>query len=42
MPPVRSDDDDEDELFDPDKPPPDPPEILDLFESQRYFSKLIQ
>jgi hypothetical protein len=38
MPPVRS----EDEPFDPDKPPPEPPDILDLFESQRYISKLIQ
>jgi hypothetical protein len=31
-----------DEPFDPDKPPPEPPEILDLFEVQRYTSKLIQ
>lgn len=41
MPPVCSEDE-LNEPFDPDKPPPDPPEILDLFESQRYFSKLIQ
>jgi hypothetical protein len=30
------------ESGDPDKPPPEPPEIFDLFESQRYISKLIQ
>jgi hypothetical protein len=43
MPPVRSEDE-LNEPFDPDKPPPEPPEILDLFdfESQRYISKLIQ
>jgi hypothetical protein len=41
MPPVRSEND-ADEPFDPDKPPPEPPEILDFFESQRYMSKLIQ
>jgi len=38
----RSDDDDEDEPFDPDKPPTNPPEILDVFENQRYISKLLQ
>ena len=43
MPTVRSDDDDGlDEPFDPDKPPPEPPETLDVFESQSYISKLIQ
>ncbi len=42
MPSVHSDDDDLDGRFDPDKPPPEPPEILDRFESQRYMSKLIQ
>jgi hypothetical protein len=41
MPPVRSEDE-LNEPFDPDKPPSEPPEILDLFESQRYFSNLIQ
>ena len=41
MPPVRSEDE-LNEPFDPDKPPPEPPDILDLFESQRYISKLIQ
>ena len=30
------------EPFDPDKPPPEPPDILDAFENQRYISKLIQ
>jgi hypothetical protein len=30
------------EPFDPDKPPPEPPEILDVFENQRYISKLVQ
>jgi hypothetical protein len=35
MPPVRS----EDEL---NEPPPEPPEILDVFENQRYISQLIQ
>jgi hypothetical protein len=42
MPPVRSEDDDSNEPFDPDKPPPEPPDILDAFENQRYISKLIQ
>jgi hypothetical protein len=41
MPPVRSEDK-LNEPFDPDKPPPEPPEILDVFENQRYISKLIQ
>jgi hypothetical protein len=41
MPPVRSEDE-LNEPFDPDKPPPEPPDTLDLFESQRYISKLIQ
>jgi hypothetical protein len=31
-----------DEPFDPDKPPPEPPEVFDFFEMQRYTSKLIQ
>jgi hypothetical protein len=38
MPPVRSEDE-LNEPFDPDKLPPEPPEIL---ENQRYISKLIQ
>jgi hypothetical protein len=43
MPPVRSDEDDGfDETFDPDEPPPKPPETLDVFENQRYMSKLIE
>ena len=43
MPPVRSEDDDSDSApFDPDKPPPDPPGTLDVFENQRYISKLSQ
>jgi hypothetical protein len=41
MPPVRSEDE-LNEPFDPDKPPPEPTDILDLFESQRYISELIQ
>ena len=41
MPPVRSEDE-LNEPFDPDKLPPEPPEILDVFENQRYISKLIQ
>jgi hypothetical protein len=41
MPPVRSEDE-LNEPFDPDKPPPEPPDILDVFENQRYISKLIQ
>jgi hypothetical protein len=28
--------------FDPDKLPPEPPEILDVFENQRYICKVIQ
>jgi len=36
MPPVWSEDDDSDNApFDPDKAPPDPPETLNLFETQR-------
>ena len=43
MPPVCSEDDDSDSApFDPDKAPPDPPKTLDVFENQRYISKLIQ
>src|SRR5215469_16559289 len=43
MSPVCSEDDDSDSApFDPDKAPPDPPETLDIFENQRYISKLIQ
>jgi hypothetical protein len=43
MPPVCSEDDNSDSApFDPDEAPPDPPETLNLFESQRYISKLIQ
>jgi len=42
MPPDRSDDEDEDKSFDPDKPPPEPPEIHDFSESELYTSKLIQ
>ncbi len=43
MPPVCSEDDDSDSApFDPDKLPPDPPETLNLFENERYISKLIQ
>jgi hypothetical protein len=38
---VRSEDE-LNEPFDPDKPPPEPPEILDVFENQRYISKLIE
>jgi hypothetical protein len=41
MPPFRSEEE-LDNAFDPDKAPPEPPEILDLFEVQRYTSKLIQ
>ena len=43
MPPVRSDDQDgfDDARFDPEKPP-DLPETLDLFELQRYASKLTE
>ena len=36
MPPVWSEDDDSDNApVDPDKAPPDPPETLNLFETQR-------
>jgi hypothetical protein len=41
MPAVRSEDE-LDEPFDPDKPPPEPPEVLDFFEMHGYTSKLIQ
>jgi hypothetical protein len=41
MPPVRSEDE-LNEPFYPDKPPPEPPEIVNVFENQRYISKLIQ
>jgi hypothetical protein len=41
MSPVRSENE-LNEPFDPAKPLPEPPDILDLFESQRYISKLIQ
>jgi hypothetical protein len=41
MPPVRSEDE-LNEPFDLDKPPPEPPDIFDPFESQRYISKPIQ
>lgn len=43
MPPVCSEDDDSDRApFDPDKALRDAPEMLDVFENQRYISKLIQ
>jgi hypothetical protein len=42
MPTARSEDDEFDEPFDPDKPPPEPSDVLDVFESERYISKLIQ
>lgn len=43
MPPVCSDDDDGfDEPFDPDGPPPEPPETVNVLGHQRYISKLIQ
>jgi hypothetical protein len=42
MPPVRSEDDDPNEPFDPDEPPPEPSEALNVLEDQRYLSKLIQ
>ena len=41
MPPVRSEDE-LNEPFDADKPPPEPTEILDVLENQRYLSKPIQ
>jgi hypothetical protein len=40
--PSVSDEDECDEPFDPEKPPPEPPEILDFFECEFYTSKLIQ
>jgi hypothetical protein len=43
MPPVCLEDDDSDSApFDPEKAPPDPPETLNVFDNQRYISKLIQ
>ena len=43
MPPVCSEDDGSDSApLDPCKAPPDPPETLNIFENQRYLSKLIQ
>ena len=42
MPPVCSEDEDPNELFDPDQPPPDPPGTFDVVEYERYMSKLIQ
>ena len=42
MPPVRSEDDDPNEPFDPDEPPREPPETLNVLEHQLYISKLIQ
>jgi len=42
MPPPARSEDELNEPFDPDKPLPEPPEILDLLELQRYTSKLIQ
>jgi hypothetical protein len=41
MPPVRSEDDDPNEPFDPDEPAPEPPESMNVLEHQRYISKLI-
>jgi hypothetical protein len=41
MPPVRSEDDDPNDQFDPDEPPPEPPEDLSPFDAERYISKLI-
>jgi hypothetical protein len=41
MPPVRSEDE-LNEPFEPDRPPAEPPGILDVFANQRYISKLIQ
>lgn len=40
--PVVCSEDQLNEPFDPDKPPPEPPEVLDFFEMQRYTSKLIE
>lgn len=42
MPPIRSEDDDPNEPLDPDEPPPEPPDTLDVFEHQRYLSKLVE
>lgn len=42
MPPVRSEDEDPNEPFDPDEPLPEPPEYLNVFEYQRYISKSVQ
>jgi len=42
MPPVCSEVDSDSARFDPDRAPLDPPETLDVFENQRYISKLIQ
>jgi hypothetical protein len=42
MPPIRSEDEDPNEPFDPDEPLPDPPDDLSFFEMERYTSKLIQ
>src|SRR5437879_393165 len=41
MPPVRPEDDDPSEPFDPDEPRPEPPQTLNVLEHQRYISKLI-
>ena len=41
MSPVRSEDDDPNEPFDPDEPPLEAPETLNFLEDQRYISKLI-
>jgi len=40
--PARSEDADFDDPFPPDKPPPEPPDIVNVFETERYISKLIQ
>ena len=42
MPPVRSEDDDPNEPFDPDEGSPEPPDTLNILEHQRYIRKLIQ
>lgn len=41
MPPVLSEDDDPNEPFDPDQPPPGPPETFNVLGYERYISKLI-
>jgi hypothetical protein len=41
MPPIRSEDDDPNEPFDPDELPPEPSETINALEHQRYISKLI-